>query len=689
MLPSHHLNAASASSTPVTIKSPTPSTPGIDDHHSPRRGRSVSIYPWALEKLKAENEEGWALWVEHFSGETDTVQWERFLPVIEEHAVTIWGRETSVDASHLRERLHVKEPEALVRASYFRLLCRSTTDFEWLSQFIATGSESVSGALRASTMSSQYSDARTNSDAVGRHWTNSRSISADSGTSSSAENVRGTSSQSPVLESDRSTDDNINSQEQPSQPTSPTLLEGSTDRPPEYDSILENAVSSRTESTEILEIVAEDSSEESILRALQRENPDASFFWTSRFPQLYRVDTNRFLSAVEGYLFENLNNRVTLDKGRMSADFNRHGVVSVAHFRSIAGSSISMVWLSSYIIDLQLVALIREGWTWNHVEGSLSFASEAPTEYQIQVLCASLKSVMAERFGIAQIRALRLKFVKLRSTFLRSIADAVVIPSTLRELSLHLCQLGDEGCAVLAEKLKMHCSLEKLDLQQASIGDKGAIVLASSLSSTATLKVLDLSDNKIGLSGAVALADALTRNRSLIILRLNHNRITADGAAAFGRALFENTTLQNLGLAKNAISAEGASVIATGLVWTSSLRTINMSSNSLKDKGVIALADALKQNLSLVYLVIQNVEYGEVGLNYLAEALRANRSLVELDTRTEKGSWAEKLIDAGSDCKSLQRLRLSKVLQRKFPDEKLHSIITAGGRQWRNFVLFS
>ncbi|KAI8815275.1 hypothetical protein BJ742DRAFT_10767 [Cladochytrium replicatum] len=48
MLPSHPLNAASASSssTPVTIKSPGPSTPGIDDHHSPRRGSYVSIYPY-------------------------------------------------------------------------------------------------------------------------------------------------------------------------------------------------------------------------------------------------------------------------------------------------------------------------------------------------------------------------------------------------------------------------------------------------------------------------------------------------------------------------------------------------------------------------------------------------------------------------------------------------------------------
>ncbi|KAI8813432.1 hypothetical protein BJ742DRAFT_790376 [Cladochytrium replicatum] len=110
---------------------------------------------WALDKLKTENEEAWAMWAENFSEEADSTEWDTFLSVLNQYAAALWGDDVSLDTEKLRKRLQVgSDPGGVVKALYFRLLVKNSAEFNWLNGFVANSNDS-SDSVDPSTPGSQ------------------------------------------------------------------------------------------------------------------------------------------------------------------------------------------------------------------------------------------------------------------------------------------------------------------------------------------------------------------------------------------------------------------------------------------------------------------------------------------------------------------------------------------------------
>jgi Ran GTPase-activating protein (RanGAP) involved in mRNA processing and transport len=96
----------------------------------------------------------------------------------------------------------------------------------------------------------------------------------------------------------------------------------------------------------------------------------------------------------------------------------------------------------------------------------------------------------------------------------RSIAEGVRNNTTLQQLGLSTCRLGDQGISVLANALAFrNTSLLELNLGDNEITSVGLRALVdNNVEAVKTLTKLCLAHNRIRSEGATILADALGRN---------------------------------------------------------------------------------------------------------------------------------------------------------------------------------
>jgi Leucine-rich repeat (LRR) protein len=154
-------------------------------------------------------------------------------------------------------------------------------------------------------------------------------------------------------------------------------------------------------------------------------------------------------------------------------------------------------------------------------------------------------------------------------------------------------RLGDGDARALAAEL---ATLTELNLGNNSIGAAGAASLADALVVNSTVAQLDLTANSIGDAGAASLAEVLRVNTTLTELYLSQNSIGAEGAASLAEALGVNTTLMGLNLGVNSIGDAGAASLADAIRANTALRGLNLGDNRISDAGASSLEAAVTSN---------------------------------------------------------------------------------------------
>jgi hypothetical protein len=208
-----------------------------------------------------------------------------------------------------------------------------------------------------------------------------------------------------------------------------------------------------------------------------------------------------------------------------------------------------------------------------------------------------------------------------------TIADVLVINTTLQKLNLSHNKIGVNGAKAIADALGKNKTLTELELSHNNISDKGATAIADALEKNETLTELELSHNNISDEGATEIANALLLNKTLKILKLKHNDIGDKGGKEIGITLSGNSTLEILTLNKNKINNDGARLIGFHLGFNTKLQTLELNKNNIDDLGAIAIAFALIKNKNLKILKLNYNTIGNAGADAFALALKENKTL--------------------------------------------------------------
>ena len=178
----------------------------------------------------------------------------------------------------------------------------------------------------------------------------------------------------------------------------------------------------------------------------------------------------------------------------------------------------------------------------------------------------------------------------------------------IKELSLSLCKIGNEGAEALADGNLPN--LTHLDLSINKIDKEGAEALSKV--NLPNLTELNLSYNNIGTEGAKALASGKLTN--LTELHLSNNNIGNEGIEALANGNLGNLT--QLDLSNNNIGNKGIEALANGNLGN--LTQLDLRSNKIDNKGIEALANGNLGNLTQLYM--KNNSLNAKGAKALAES---------------------------------------------------------------------
>ena len=177
----------------------------------------------------------------------------------------------------------------------------------------------------------------------------------------------------------------------------------------------------------------------------------------------------------------------------------------------------------------------------------------------------------------------------------------------VEKLTIHKCDILDEGAAQIAECLKNKFLIEECALVENDIGWEGANSIGLALKANFVLKILNLNCNPLGDEGVAALADGLRWNGFLEVLHLQYCGIGCYGAGALAQDVVANDYCR--------------------------LTDLNLKGNELEPEGVAAIADSLKQNTTLTALSLADTGMGNdpISRDAMREALVRHPTLVSLD----------------------------------------------------------
>jgi Ran GTPase-activating protein (RanGAP) involved in mRNA processing and transport len=203
----------------------------------------------------------------------------------------------------------------------------------------------------------------------------------------------------------------------------------------------------------------------------------------------------------------------------------------------------------------------------------------------------------------------------------------------VEQLAIVFCSIHDSGARELVGSIHMSgsSSLRELYLPRCYIGNIGAAHLGEALLVNTSLQVINLSENLIGNDGVIALAEGLMNNQSIRVLNLGFCNFGSEGSAALSRLLEANATIEELGIAHNNIGDTGCIALVDGLPRNQGLRMLNLEGCQFGNDGAKRIGRALKTNDHLEKLILEGNHITAEGLEALAEGLSCNTSLLEMD----------------------------------------------------------
>ena len=220
--------------------------------------------------------------------------------------------------------------------------------------------------------------------------------------------------------------------------------------------------------------------------------------------------------------------------------------------------------------------------------------------------------------------------------------DAFKYNTSLTELDLTNCGIGEDGCKSLGRALKENKGITTINLSQNDIADSSIESLCYGLLRNKTLSSLDISRNTgIGSDGITILGTTLMSGSGLKELRLAQNNSLMKEHSWSRKALrnfFEGVSkseLRSLILEGCELSGHSATQLANSLSNNTKLTSLNISCNRIGDTGVIPLARMLKNgtNNTLTLLNLNDCCLGSRSFVSLGAALRCNTSLTSLSLK--------------------------------------------------------
>jgi Ran GTPase-activating protein (RanGAP) involved in mRNA processing and transport len=127
-------------------------------------------------------------------------------------------------------------------------------------------------------------------------------------------------------------------------------------------------------------------------------------------------------------------------------------------------------------------------------------------------------------------------------------------------------------------------SLKNLEVQNCSLGDDGLKHLAVDLSNMAHLRQLNIANNRITASGLLSLTKAMGGNKAMTGLRIHKNYFGRDGSVILASWLESLILLEVLNVSECGIGDKGSPIIASSLV-SRSLKKLSMRKNELSPRG--------------------------------------------------------------------------------------------------------
>ncbi len=163
------------------------------------------------------------------------------------------------------------------------------------------------------------------------------------------------------------------------------------------------------------------------------------------------------------------------------------------------------------------------------------------------------------------IRRLKLQGNSIGESGLKSIPDALITNSSLVELGLgdQSVEITEENGPVLREMLQRTNTLEILDLTfDSALSDTAVFFIAQGLKQNSSLRELDLYGCDIGDEGVESLGEALVENNSLKVLQLwGNTRISQRGLSVLTECLKSNKGLVKLVLPERFRSTDTQEIV--------------------------------------------------------------------------------------------------------------------------------
>lgn len=165
----------------------------------------------------------------------------------------------------------------------------------------------------------------------------------------------------------------------------------------------------------------------------------------------------------------------------------------------------------------------------------------------------------------------------------KRLAEALILTSSLRRLSLTNSRIDDAKGAIVCQALLDHPNLAILELQCNNLGKETAAVVAKMIKRSEVLNKVDLSDNQLGDDGAKELAKSLVRGISLRVLNLRCNQIGDVGAEALFLVTKSCITfVEQLNLSANRITGRIVDLLTESMKVNKRLEKYDLSVNELE-----------------------------------------------------------------------------------------------------------
>jgi Ran GTPase-activating protein (RanGAP) involved in mRNA processing and transport len=325
----------------------------------------------------------------------------------------------------------------------------------------------------------------------------------------------------------------------------------------------------------------------------------------------------------------------------------------------------------------------------------LQALARRPTLTMLTLRCFYLSRDEARLLQMALRNTLSLQTLVLEGGTLGSAELAELAPALYRNTSIKVLDMSNndlnniESAEILRDIIRRNKTMTILDLSGHGFGNTTGAVerVADGLGSNSSLLEINLSCCALGDGSISTLAQNIgSRNVTLQKLTLDDNSVTPTGVGVLLETMEQNShPITDLDLKHNPIGDEGASLLARSLGNNAlpTLTRLSLYGCGICNDGFITLMSALEQNTSLLHLDLRHNNFGtsERAFSVLAESLPEIKVLqrVHFEWCSGLASAMPLLLEGLRKNTSLFRFHVTHCAPHRVPPTPAETAICAGG----------